>query len=260
MDEPMATLPADLTDDAFLGGRLSLLQPRSGYRAGLDAVLLAAAAPICDIRPQRVLDAGAGVGTVGLCVAARCSAAQVVLLERDPLLASLATANVQRNGHSGRVRVVNTDLLAKSAALEEAGLFAETFQHVLANPPYHAQGRGTRSADPRKDASHAMDEDGLDAWGRALARLTAPGGTLTVVHKATALVPLLAAFSPRFGALKLLPIHPRVDEPASRIIVQGRKGSRAPVAILPGFVLHAAGNSFTPAAHAILRHGAALPL
>ena len=32
----------DLTRDAFLGGRVTLLQPRRGYRAGTDPVLLAA--------------------------------------------------------------------------------------------------------------------------------------------------------------------------------------------------------------------------
>lgn len=249
------------TDDAFLGGRVMLRQPRAGYRAGLDAVLLAAAvpAPTARGRAPRVLDAGAGVGTVGLCVAARLPEAEVVLLERDPLLARLALENARRNGLDPRVRVATGDVLAWAGAADDVPR-ADSFDHVLANPPYHAAHAGTRSADARKDAAHAMDMSELDGWARFLARMTAPGGSATLIHKADALADLLRCLSGRFGGLTILPVHPRSGEPASRVIVQGRKGSRAPLALLAGLVLHGEGHAFTPRAEAILRHGAGLDL
>lgn len=245
------------TDDAFLGGALRVLQPRKGYRAGIDAVLLAAGIPDT---AGRVLDVGAGVGVAGLCVARRITAAHVVLLEREPELARLGAENIRRNDLLGRVRVIEGSVQASGAELAQLGLAPESFEHVMANPPFHALEKGTRSDEPLKDAAHAMGERGLAAWARFFARMSAPGGTATVIHKAEALASILSAFEGKFGALQVLPIHARAGEPAIRVIVRGVKGSRAPLAILPRFVLHGNAQAFTPEAEAILRRGAPLNL
>jgi tRNA1(Val) A37 N6-methylase TrmN6 len=249
-----------VTNDAFLGGALSILQLRSGYRAGLDAVMLAAAVPGDASRPLRVLDVGAGVGTAGLCVARRLPSAEVVLLEKQRELAALAGQNVQHNDLDARVRVVASDVGATAGELRVHGLVDESFGHVIANPPYHDADAGTLASDALKAGAHAMDDGALDAWARFMARMTAPGGLVTLIHKAEALGRVLGAFDQRFGALRILPLQPRVGAAAHRVIVQGTKGSRAPLQLLPGFVLHEAGNAFTPAAQAILRHGANLPM
>lgn len=249
-----------VTDDAFLGGALSILQPRSGYRAGLDAVMLAAAVASDSIRPLRVLDVGAGVGTAGLCVARRLPAAEVVLLERQPQLAALAAENIRRNDLHERVQVVAASVGAPAAELRAAGLAEESFTSVIANPPYHDADAGTLPPDAGKASAHAMAEDELQRWGRFLARMAAPRGAVTMIHKAEALPRVLAALDQRFGAIRILPLHPRAGEPAHRVIVQGIKGSRAPLQLLAGFVLHGDGNAFVPAAQAILRDGAALPI
>jgi tRNA1(Val) A37 N6-methylase TrmN6 len=252
--------PDEVTDDAFLGGALHILQPRSGYRAGLDAVMLAAAVAAEAGRPLRVLDVGAGVGTAGLCLACRVAAAEVVLLEREPQLAALAAENIARNGLAERVRVAAGAVGAPAEELRALGLAAESFGHVIANPPFHSEHAGTPAPDALKAGAHAMPEDELKRWARFLARMTAPGGAATVIHKAEALAALLAALDGRFGALKVLPLHPRQGAPAQRVIVAGIKGSRAPLQLMPGFVLHEDGNAFTPAAQAILRAGAPLPM
>jgi tRNA1(Val) A37 N6-methylase TrmN6 len=249
-----------VTNDAFLGGALSILQLRSGYRAGLDAVMLAAAVGGVARRPLRVLDVGAGVGTAGLCVARRLPFAEVVLLEKQRELADLAAENVQINDLSARVRAVNADIGARVAELRDHGLVDESFGHVIANPPYHDIDAGTLPPDALKAGAHAMDEAGLDAWVRFMARMAVPGGMATVVHKAEALGRILAAFDQRFGGIRVLPLHPRIGTPAHRVIVQGTKGSRAPLQVLPGFVLHGSGNGFTPEAQDILRHGGALAM
>lgn len=246
----------DVTDDAFLGGRLTIRQPVRGYRAGVDAVLLAAAAS--GFSGRNVLDAGAGVGTVGLCVAARCPASHVVLAEREPPLLALAEHNIASNGMAARVRAVSADVVMAPAATLHAALAAGSFDVVLANPPYHDIGAGTPAKSTLKAASQAMPADDLDDWVRFLARMAAPGGRAIVVHKAESLGRLLATFNGRFGAIRVLPIHPRAGEPAHRILVSGVKGSRAPLTLLPGFVLHAEGEGFTPQAQAIFRDGAPL--
>jgi tRNA1(Val) A37 N6-methylase TrmN6 len=245
------------TDDAFLGGALQILQPKSGYRAGLDAVMLAAAVPA---GPLQVLDVGAGVGTAGLCFARRAEGARVTLLEREPALAHLAAENVQRNGLGSSVRVVQTEVGLSAVGLQALDLAQESFDQVMANPPFHASDAGTLAPDALKAGANAMPEADLERWVRFMARMAAPGGGVTVIHKADVLGHLLSLLEGRFGALRVLPLLPRAAAPAHRVIVQGIKGSRAPLTLLPGFVLHGAGNAFTPEAQAILRSGAALPM
>lgn len=252
-------VPVPVTDDAFLGGRLQILQPKSGYRAGVDAVLLAAAAPVQEGAGQTVLDCGAGVGTVGLCVAARIGDARIALLERDPVLAELATENARRNNLSDRVRVIVVDVHDRPAQLSALGVAPDTFDHVLLNPPFHEHGSGTASPDALKAGSHAMASGDLENWLRLAARVVRPGGTVTLIHKTEELTACLMAAENRFGELKILPIYPRAEALGIRILLRGVKGSRAPLTLLPPFVLHDE-QGFCLAASDILRHSAALKL
>ncbi|MDX2203557.1 MAG: methyltransferase [Hyphomicrobiaceae bacterium] len=268
MSQPEAELPqADgppleaVTDDAFLGGQLMLLQPRTGYRAGLDAVLLAAAAPVAASRrgeTLRVLDVGAGVGAIGLCLARRVAEAQVTLVERDPVLARLARENVARNGLGGRVEVIEADVAAPLAASPELAGLVETMDLVLSNPPYNNEGLGTPAPDALKARSHAMPVGQLERWLRFMASMARPDGRLALINRAEMLAAVMAAAQGRFGALRVRPFHPREGADASRIIIEGRKGSRAPLTIAGGRILHDADGRYRPDVEAVLRDGAAL--
>jgi len=255
-----------VTDDAFLGGKLQLLQPRRGYRAGLDAVLLAAAVPVgAHLLPQsgggNMLDVGAGVGTVGLCAARRIENLTVTLLEREPQLVDLATRNIARNGLEDRVGVLMSDATAQSHSPLGCNLPAESFSVVVANPPYSDCGRGTPSADPLKRNSNALGSgETLDQWCRFMARMCEPGGLAIMIHTAAGLAAILAGLENRFGAILAQPLHPREGEEANRIIVAARKGRRAPLRLLPGIPLHGCDNAFTPRITAVLREGAGLDL
>lgn len=257
MNRPLGPPRNDVTEDYFLGDLVAVRQPLKGYRAGIDAVLLAAC-----VRPGEgpVLDIGSGAGTVGLCAAARCPDVGVVLVEREPELASLARGNVTLNGMDDRVAVVEADVGEPLCAEAQQILKADSFPHVLANPPFHDDAAGTRSMWPLKAVSHAMTADALEIWARFMARSAMPGGRATMIHKAEALPRILHAFENRFGGLSILPIYPRAGAPAIRVIVDGVKGSRAPLVIKPGLILHGEGNAFLPNVEAILRHGAALSL
>lgn len=257
-DDTAPLCRSELTDDHFLGGKLKVLQPARGYRAGLDAVLLAAAVEANADRPMRVFDVGAGVGTVGLCVARRLPLAQVVLFEREAALVELAKENIARNGLEGRVRACKGEVGARARDLEQQGLKDASFTHVLANPPFFDVGSATRSASKLRAAAHVMDGGDFSVWGRFLARMAGPAGQALVIHKADALAKILAGLDGRFGNIKVLPIRPRHGENANRVIVSGVRGSKAPLSVLPDFVLHGDGNGFTPAAEAILRDGSGL--
>jgi FkbM family methyltransferase len=244
------------TDDAFLGQMLRIRQPSKGYRAGMDAVLLAATVDLKPWARASIIDCGAGVGTVGLCVAVRCPAARVVLVEREAELVRLASENVTRNGLDDRVRVVAGDLTARGGTA--LPIEADSFDVVLANPPFHDADGGTRARDALKQASHAMDPDQLDDWARFAARVAKPAGRVTMIHKAAALPILLDALRDRFGALCVRSVHSHVGQPAIRVIVSAIKGSRAELRILPALVLHETSGAFTPYVSRILRQGAAL--
>ena len=249
--------PAAVTDDAFLGDRLYILQPSSGYRAGIDAVLLAASVTDGPAEPT-ILDCGSGVGTVGLCVAVRCPDARVTLIEREPVPVDPARRNIDRNGLQTRVSITPGDVTSPAQKPDAPSLPAESFDHVLANPPYHDDTGGTPARDPLKRASHAMPAHTLDSWVRFAARMSRPGGRLTLIHKADALPALLAALEYRFGGITVTPIHPYADKPAGRVLVSGIKGSRAPLELRPPVVLHETGGAFTPYVGRILRQGAPL--
>ena len=244
----------DTRIDDFLGGRLRIAQPVHGYRAGADAVMLAAA---CPAQPgQSVLEPGCGVGTAALCLAARVPDLQLIGVERDPGYAALARANAALN--AAPLQVVEADLAQPPPELR--GL---SFDHVIMNPPYFAT--GTPSGDAaRADARH--EQTPLAAWLDAGLRRLRPGGQITIIHLAERLDSILAGLVPRAGAVTILPIAARDGRDAGRVIVQARKGVRTPLRLLSPFVMHQGraherdAENLNEKAQAILRHGAALDL
>jgi len=241
-----------------LGDALRVLQPARGYRAGLDAVLLAAAVKVAADARVEVLDVGAGVGVVGLCLARRLAQVHVTLVERDPALAALAQQNAVRNGLGDRLQVIEGDVTRPLSTLPGLKARAESFDIVVSNPPYYAMEAGTLAQDAGRAAAHAMPEGMLDRWIRFMASMARPGGRMLLVHRAEALPELLQACRRRFGGLSVRPLYPRQGEAANRILLEGVRGSRAPLTLGPGIVLHAPGGGFSPQVEAALRQGAAL--
>jgi tRNA1(Val) A37 N6-methylase TrmN6 len=246
------------TTDDFLGGRIKVVQPKTGHRAGSDAVFLAAA--VNAKAGERVLDAGAGVGVAGLCLLSRVPEAEVVAVEVDAQACAFAIENAARNGLAERFTAIEVDVTAPAKALRDAGLVREGYDHVIANPPFHAEGTVRAAPQAKRAAAHVMEQGALEDWVRFLTTMAKPRGRLTLIHRAEVLGELVALLDGRFGDLTVLPLFPKAQEPATRIIVQGRKGSRAGLKLLPGLVLHAPDGAYTPEAEAVLREGAALPI
>lgn len=248
-----------VTVDRFLGGRVEAVQPGAGHhRSGLEAVLLAAS---LDARISgTVVDLGAGAGVAGLCAAARCKRAKVVLVERDPDLIACARDALGRPANAAfadRVRLVTADIAAPQAEREQAGAGRDLADHVLLNPPFYD--RGTRSPAKARASAHVLAPGGLDPWLRAAASVLKFGGDVTVVFRADGLADLLSAAARRFGGAEVMPVLPRPERPAHRILVRAVKGSRAALKLLPPLVLHdAEGSAFTPGVETMLRDGRGL--
>lgn len=249
---------AGTTTDDFLGGRLSIVQPRGGHRAGGDAVFLAAAVPA---EPgARVLEAGTGVGVAGLCLLARSPELNVTGVEIDSGLCALAKSNAARNGFADQFTVIEADVTSQAKMLRHAGLVREGYDHVIANPPFHADGDVRAAPDAARAAAHVMGRGGLAAWIRFLTAMAAPKGRLTLIHRAECLGELLDLLQGRFGDVVVFPLFAKPGDAAARVIVQGRKGSRAGLRLLRGLVLHGPDGAYTAETEAVLRGAAPLQL
>jgi len=231
--------------DTFLDGRVIARQPQTGFRGGLDAVMLAAAVP----KAANALELGAGAGTASLCLAARQSSMTITGIEIDRDLVQLANDNAAANGMQDRVRFAVANAFA--LPLE----FKREYDCVLANPPFH--GEGQASPDPDR-ARALMDEGTLGDWLQAGLKRTISGGTFTAILRADRMNEALAAL-PMMG-VSVLPLWPKAGESAKRVLVQLRKGSNAVFRLLPGLILHDDSGAYTPQADAILRGQAVLAL
>ncbi|WP_347312189.1 tRNA1(Val) (adenine(37)-N6)-methyltransferase [Defluviimonas sp. SAOS-178_SWC] len=244
---------ADLSEDAFLDGRLRIAQPRNGYRAAMDPVLLAAAVPA---RPgESVLELGCGAGVASLCLGHRVPGLRLAGLELQLAYAALARRNAAANGQEFDVH--DGDLARLPAALRD-----RSFDHVIANPPYFAAGGGTPAADGGREIAQ-REATPLDLWlGVALRRLR-PGGWLTVIQAADRLPELLAGLRSGAGSIVALPVASRAGREANRVILRARKGGRGAFRLIAPFILHDGaahlrdGDDHSPAARAILRDAAA---
>jgi len=242
---------ATLTQDGFLDGRLLLRQPRRGYRAGMDAALLAAA---CDAAPgQCVVEAGCGPGAALLSAAVRLPQTRFVGVERDPAALALAQDNIALNGLGDRVEAIGGDVAQKPSSL---GL--NPFDAAIANPPFFDDPAALRGPAPERAGAYLAD-GGLQVWTRFLLKAVHEGGTTTMTHPADRLADILAQLSVGAGSFRIRPIQPFADAPAKRVLVRTVKTGKAPLVLLPALVLHDRdGGKHTAATEAILRGVASL--
>lgn len=244
------------SEDAALGGRLLLRQRLRGHRFGHDAILLGAATAAR--AGDHAVDLGAGIGAAGLALASRIEGARVTLVDIDPALVALAEHNATRNGMGARVRAVCLDVTTPAETFAADGLSAGSVDCVLMNPPFNAA--QNPSPDLQRRAAHIAAAGTLDNWIRTAWRLLRPSGELTLIWRADGLADVLAGIAAGFGAVALLPIYPKPDAAAIRVIVRTVKASRAPLTLLPGLVLADDDGTPTAEAEAVLRGGASLPL
>ena len=244
----------DLTCNAFLGGAVQLWQPKRGYRAGVDPVLLAA---VVNAKPgQQVLELGCGAGQVLLCLAARVSGLDLTGVELQADYADLARRNAAENEVA--IAVKNADLSALPSELRQ-----KRFHHVLANPPYYQKGRHSSAADSGR-ATALGEETALDLWFEVAAKRLIPKGYLHMIQRADRLPEMLAGCTGRLGSVEVLPLAARTGKAPDLVILRARKEGKAPFRLHAPLILHTGtqherdADSYVPEIASVLRQGAAL--
>lgn len=222
------TLPADITEDRILDGRVALRQSRHGYRAGMDAVLLAAS--IHAKEGSSLVEFGCGPGAAMLCAAHRLTGSTFTGIEIDNDAARIARDNVEANGMSDRIRVIPSDIVDWTPG--------DRPQEIFFNPPFFDDPDSLRAPRPEKTRAWISGDTPLDTWIQTAARALAPKGGLTLIHRADKLPEIMAALSTRFGSIAIKPVHPFANKAAKRVIIRARLGGKSPMILLPALILH----------------------
>lgn len=242
---------ADETIDDFLGGRVRLIQPKDGYRVSMDTVMLAATIPAK--AGETVIEGGVGSGGAALCLAERVPGVSVLGIEKQDDMLAYAKRNIAFNGMEDSVSAVKGDITDLTEG--EA-----SFDHVMVNPPYLADGKGIRPPTETKGLAHMDKSASLKDWIRFCVYKAKNKGTVSIIYRADRVDEVIAHLHRRVGELKIMPLWPRVGVPAKRVIIQGRKGMRGTASILPGLSLHGEIERYTAEAKKILWDGDALDL
>lgn len=229
----------ETSEDDFFQGQFSALQPvRTGHRSGLDALLIAAGLPL---NAKGVLvDLGSGSGVAGMAAACSNPALNTVLVEKNNIMVGLATKSLlleKNKAIAPRLKVLEADIMLSGLAREKQGLAPNMADYVIMNPPYNHEGQRP-SPDKVKAEAHVMGVSGLDSWMRTAASILKPGGTMIMIYRTEKLGEVIASSTGRFGGLSIIPVHSKENEIAKRIIVKMKKGSRAPLIILPPLIVH----------------------
>jgi tRNA1(Val) A37 N6-methylase TrmN6 len=253
----MRTDVLETSEDAVLGGKLRLRQPLAGHRVGHDAILLAAATAA--LSGEHAIDLGAGVGAAGLALAVRVAGLKVMLVEIDAGLCALAAGNARLNKLADRVSALAADA-ADADALTAAGISSGSVDRVLMNPPFHDATRQNLSPDPRRRLAHAAAPGLLPRWIASAAHLLKPQGVLTLIWRADALGEVQSALTAEFGSVAVLPVYPRPDAPAIRVLVRAVKSGGGAGVTYPGLILNDQHGKPTAAAEAVLRGGGTLSI
>ena len=242
----------ETSEDWFLTDRLLVQQPKKGFRAGGDSLLLSAAVPA--LAGESVLELGSGVGVVSLALASRVAGLGLHLVEIDGDTAALARHNIAVNHQAGRLDVSQASVLTGDAHSTDLFVQGTFFDHCYCNPPYFDP-RATRHSDHHLADLARRTSTPLSAWVKAMVRWTKSGGTMTMICRAHSSVEVLSAFERSAGGIELIPLYPKPDEPAVNVIIRGVKGSRAAFRLRQGLTIRDGGGKLAPEVEQIQRFG-----
>jgi tRNA1Val (adenine37-N6)-methyltransferase len=246
VDQLGRTKRAGETLDALFQGKLKFFQSRNGYRFSLDSLLLADFMT-CRGR-EKIADLGTGNGIVALILAYRHPSVSITGLEVQAGMVKRACRNVRMNGLTDRVTIRRIDVRNVQQTFDPG-----SFAGVICNPPYRrtTSGRVSLNAE-RKIARHEIAA-ALGDFLRTAAYLLPIRGRMAMVYPALRQVDLLKSMrDANLEPKRLQNVHSFADGKASLILVEGVKGGRSGIEILPPLIVYKNGNGYTAEIEAML--------
>lgn len=225
-------------DDLQFAG-LKILQKTTGFRFGMDAVLLS---DFVRAEPSAtVADFGTGTGILPLLLWGRGKGKRFEAFEIQPDMADMARRSVAMNGLSEQIHV-------HLASVEEAPLLLPpgSVDVVVCNPPYGTPGATLHNPGPAKDVARHQDARGLKPWFTAAYRLLRGRGRIALIYPAPMMLALMndlarAALTPKRFRL----VYPRVDKPANLVLVEAVKDARPTLQPEPPLIIYEQDGSLT---------------
>ncbi|MDR0580763.1 MAG: methyltransferase [Holosporaceae bacterium] len=221
----------ELTEDSILNGAIKLLQPKNGYRVAIDPIILASFIKL--EAHQRILDVGCGVGTIALILKKREYSAELTALDMDAEMCKICEQNSRINSlplDIENVIVENHTILRK-----------KPFDQIVTNPPFF-QKESFRTSESKKWAN--VETIDLSNWIRCCFLALKNSGIFSMIHRASRLNEILSALG-GIGSIQVVPIYPKSNREANRVIVQVVKSRKSEMKILPGIVAHRNNGDYT---------------
>lgn len=231
-------LEGERLDDLQRGG-LRILQRAQGFRFGTDAVLLADFAGAK--KGEHVADVGTGTGVLPLLLSARAEGTTFDAFEIQEDVADMARRSVRINGLEERIRVHNVDCREAAKSIGH-----ERCQLVVTNPPYTKGGAGLVSPEQTRALSRSDSDCPIEEWIAACARVLKNGGRLCCVFPAPRFLELCDAMrAARVEPKRVRFVLARENASPKLVLVEGLKGGRPSLHVLPMLITHDAQGNFT---------------
>jgi tRNA1(Val) A37 N6-methylase TrmN6 len=231
-----------------LDKRVELLQPGDGFRTSMDAVMLAAACPAKG--GDCVLDMGCGVGTAAFCLLERVKESTVTCVDIQQEVIDIASENAKINGREAQCSFICSDIRDFNVESPD-----QRFNHIICNPPYMEAGAHLSSPLNGLAIARGHKDMELVDWVKSALRLLKSGGSLTMIHRADVTDRIILAMGKSFGSVEIIPLWPKKDRPAKRVIIRAVKDRKSPASIHSGIIMHKENGDYTDAAESILRDG-----
>ena len=224
-------------DDLMLSGR-KIIQNTKEFCFSLDAVLLAHFLPLK--KKQKVLELGTGTGVIPLIIAD--NVARVDAVELNPIMADVAQRNVIMNDLTEKIFVAAGDYRHISDIYS-----AESFDIVLANPPYRPveQGNVNKLTGVAK-ARHEFTATLADVV-RAARYALRFGGHFAMVHLPERLGEIILALHENQMEIKRLQmVQPKDGKAPNMMLLEAVVGAAmGGLKVLPPLIVHNADGSYT---------------
>lgn len=237
-------LKKDETVDDLQNGYY-IIQKKSAFRYGVDAVLLS---DFAEIRQEhRVVEFGTGTGIIPILLCAKKKPERLIALEIQPDMADMAERSIRLNHLEEAVEIRCMDLKEAPEVLGKA-----QYDCVITNPPYMKKACGINNPDETKAIARFEIACSLQDVLQSAKALLVPGGKLFMIHRTDRLVDIVyemrsAGIEPK----RLRFVHPAVGKRPNLLLIEGARGGNAELKMMDPLYIYDENGDYSGEIHRI---------